>query len=116
MELGRGDTLRAVLSLYDVDADESDRVVRCCLHDDTKPSMSVNWGEGLWFCFVCGVGGSAVQLIMHKDHCSFVQAREKMRSMNLRVHSSNKSEGFLGSTVRRKGRERKRTPYKPSWR
>lgn len=34
-----------------------ERQFRCHVHDDTKPSASVNSVTGLWFCYSCGARG-----------------------------------------------------------
>lgn len=37
-------------------------VVRCPLHDDSDPSLTLNPERGLWYCFPCGVGGDGIRL------------------------------------------------------
>lgn len=47
----------------------------CCpLHQDTTPSLSFNDKTGLWYCFVCGVGGDVVELVMKLESISFQEA------------------------------------------
>lgn len=45
----------------------------CPLHQDKTPSLS--YGEsGLWYCFVCGVGGDMIELVMKVENLSFKEA------------------------------------------
>ena len=39
----------------------------CCpFHDDKSPSMSVDLGQGLWFCHACGFGGTVIDMHMRR--------------------------------------------------
>ena len=49
-------------------------VVRCPLHADKKPSMSVDPSRGVWYCFPCGEGGDAIQLVQRARRCDFKAA------------------------------------------
>lgn len=40
-------------------------VVRCCFHEDTTPSLSINLIEGYFRCFGCGAKGGDV-LAFHR--------------------------------------------------
>jgi DNA primase len=35
-------------------------LARCCFHDDTQPSLSINLPTGLFKCFGCGVEGDII--------------------------------------------------------
>lgn len=35
----------------------------CPLHDDKKPSLSIDDKKSLWYCFVCNVGGDQITLV-----------------------------------------------------
>lgn len=41
-----------------------EHLVRCPLHDDTDPSLSLNAEKGLWYCWPCGQGGDGIDLVM----------------------------------------------------
>lgn len=46
----------------------------CCpLHPDNRPSMSFN-DKGLWYCFVCGIGGDIVKLVMLVENLGFKES------------------------------------------
>ncbi len=49
-------------------------LVRCPLHDDHHPSMSLDTGKGLWFCFPCGEGGDGIKLYMRARRLNFAEA------------------------------------------
>ena len=49
-------------------------LVRCPLHDDHNPSMSLDIGRGLWFCHPCAEGGDAIKLYMRARRIEFVGA------------------------------------------
>ncbi len=36
--------------------------VRCPLHDDDRPSLTINPAQNVWYCFPCGIGGDAIEL------------------------------------------------------
>jgi hypothetical protein len=42
----------------------------CPLHNDTKPSLHFD-KRGLWYCFVCGVGGDMFNLVMRVKGTQF---------------------------------------------
>ncbi len=48
--------------------------VCCPLHDDHRPSMSLDTDKGLWFCHPCGEGGDAIQLYMRARRIDFAEA------------------------------------------
>ncbi len=48
--------------------------VRCPLHDDHHPSMSLDTAKGLWFCFPCGEGGDGIKLYMRARRLNFAEA------------------------------------------
>lgn len=45
----------------------------CPLHHDKKPSLHFN-DNGLWYCFVCGVGGNVINLVMLVENLSFKES------------------------------------------
>lgn len=48
--------------------------VRCPLHEDHKPSLTLNPTEGLWYCFPCGEGGDGLRLYMRARRVEFSEA------------------------------------------
>lgn len=46
-------------------------LLRCPLHDDQDPSMSIDVEKGLWYCFPCGEGGDGISLYMKTRRQSF---------------------------------------------
>lgn len=45
----------------------------CPLHSDKTPSFSYK-DSGLWYCFVCGVGGDIFELVMKVENLSFKES------------------------------------------
>jgi KaiC/GvpD/RAD55 family RecA-like ATPase len=43
-------------------------VALCHNHDDTKQSLSINWGEGLCYCFACNYKANAFQFATDVGH------------------------------------------------
>jgi len=51
--------------------------VKCPLHDDKKPSLSLSpelGRSGLWYCFPCIAGGDAIELWMRTHRTGFADA------------------------------------------
>jgi len=53
---------------------------RCPFHEDATPSLVVTPAKGLWHCFGCDLGGSAVDWVMRTQHVSFRHAVEVLRA------------------------------------
>jgi len=70
--------LSDVLARYGAEPRKPVCVIRCVLHEDTRPSMSVNCNSGLWHCFSCDEGGDSWSLIMRKEGCTFPEAKKLM--------------------------------------
>jgi hypothetical protein len=49
-------------------------VVRCPMHEDERPSLSLNPAKGLWFCGPCGDGGDGIDLVRRVLRCGFPDA------------------------------------------
>lgn len=49
------------------------RTALCPLHPDKRPSMSFK-DTGLWYCFVCGVGGDIIKLVMLVENLTFKES------------------------------------------
>ncbi len=50
----------------------------CPFHSERSPSFSVDPDKGLFYCFGCQKGGSAVQFLMELDKQSFPEAMEEL--------------------------------------
>ncbi len=48
--------------------------VLCPLHDDTRPSLTLDVDRGLWYCFACSEGGDGIELWQRVRSCSFAEA------------------------------------------
>ena len=46
----------------------------CPFHPDSKPSLKVNDGKGMFKCFVCGAGGDAITFVKDFTKVEFVDA------------------------------------------
>lgn len=46
----------------------------CPFHADTKPSLKVNDGKGMYKCFACGAGGDAITFVKEYKKLEFVDA------------------------------------------
>jgi DNA primase len=46
----------------------------CPFHNEKTPSFSVSQSKGIYKCFGCGKGGSAVNFIMEHEHSSYTEA------------------------------------------
>lgn len=53
----------------------------CPFHPDTKPSLKVNDGKGMYKCFVCGAGGDAITFVMAFKRIEFVDALKDIASI-----------------------------------
>lgn len=98
MEAGKsnGEALAKVLWYYNLipgTASLTQKIV-CPFHDDVNPSMIVNFEDGSWFCFGCGLAGDAkkfVKLMEQKyNKLNDLQAYQKY----LRILKSNKCSGI----------------------
>ena len=97
--------IEKVLDKYDIHLIRKKAL--CPLHDDHNPSMSVDLGNGRWYCFVCGVGGGPLQLIMKIEGVSYSEAKEIAANLGIRdIEKQRKnSRGVLKrSSQQRAGR------------
>ncbi len=57
--------------------------VGCCpFHGEKTPSLSVNSAKGMFKCFGCGIGGSAVNFVMEHEKLTYPEALKKIASDN----------------------------------
>jgi DNA primase len=53
--------------------------VRCPIHTETNPSLSIHLERGNWRCFACGeAGGDALELYRRARGLSFAQAAREL--------------------------------------
>jgi DNA primase len=55
-----------------------DLVGKCPFHDDDTASFVVTEGKGLWHCFGCHAGGTAIDWVMKVEGLTFRDAAEKL--------------------------------------
>ena len=48
--------------------------VLCPLHDDARPSLTLDVDHGLWYCFACSEGGDGIELWQRVRGGSFAEA------------------------------------------
>jgi hypothetical protein len=53
-------------------------VCKCPFHDDKTPSMSVDVGQGVWYCHACGFGGSVIDLVIRMKGVSVKEAMHQL--------------------------------------
>ena len=46
----------------------------CPFHDDSNPSLTFSVRKNRYRCFVCGASGGPIDLVMHYEHKSFLEA------------------------------------------
>lgn len=106
-----GEELAKVLWYYNLipDVASLNQKIVCPFHEDVNPSMIVNFEDGSWFCFGCGLTGDAkkfVRLMEEKYHkLNDLQAYQKY----IRILKSNKVSNIkldLNSRVKNKPMER----------
>ncbi len=54
--------------------------MRCTLHEDTKPSLTVSDEKGFWFCHACRVGGDAFEYYVRSRRLSHSAALAELRA------------------------------------
>lgn len=61
-------------------------VARCPFHNEKTPSFSVNPDKQFYYCFGCGVHGTAISFLMDYEHLEFPDAVEELaRGLGLTV-------------------------------
>ncbi|CAK0742851.1 DNA primase [Gammaproteobacteria bacterium] len=67
---------------------------RCPFHNEKTPSFSVNPDKQFYYCFGCGVHGTAISFLMDYEHLEFPEAVEELaRGMGLTVPREKGSGG-----------------------
>ncbi|WP_459962015.1 CHC2 zinc finger domain-containing protein [Nocardia sp. IFM 10818] len=50
----------------------------CCpFHGESRPSATVNFDDGRFHCFACGVKGDAIDIVRHEEGVSFAEAKRR---------------------------------------
>lgn len=65
MKIG-GKELAKVIYYYGLSELNETKIV-CPFHDDINPSMQVDFDEGKWFCYGCGLAGDALSFVMNME-------------------------------------------------
>ena len=64
-------------------------LVACCpFHEDDTPSLVVTPAKGLWQCFGCQAGGSAIDWVMRVENLEFLQAFKQLKAKYLPTSST----------------------------
>ena len=70
----------------------------CPFHDEKTPSFSVAPDKGIYHCFGCGKGGSALNFIIENEKLSFVEAVQQLGQqlgIPVELSGSDESSGFF---------------------
>ncbi|MCS7064238.1 MAG: CHC2 zinc finger domain-containing protein [Methylacidiphilales bacterium] len=70
------------------------RMCRCICGErrDTHPSVSLNEENGLFYCFICNKGGSALDFIMMAKKCTFKEAVQVLKEF---VEKNGRKEDYI---------------------
>jgi DNA primase len=76
--------------------------VRCVLHNDSHKSASIDTHNNLYFCFTCGKGGNAANIVCLIENLEFKdglkRAIEIAAGSGAEIRSGNKSRGNRRAT------------------
>lgn len=76
--------------------------VKCIMHNDSRASASMNTYDNLYFCFTCGKGGNAANLVCILENMEFKdglkRAIEIATGSGAAIRSGNKSRGNRRAT------------------
>ena len=70
----------------------------CPFHDEKTPSFSVAPDKGIYHCFGCGKGGSALNFIIENEKLSFLEAVQQLGQqlgIPVELSGSDESSGFF---------------------
>jgi DNA primase catalytic core len=71
-------------------------LIGCCpFHEDDTPSLVVTPAKGLWHCFGCQRGGSAIDWTMHGDGVEFLQAFKQLKAKYMPTSSTAAARPLL---------------------
>lgn len=103
------DELLAVLNHYDIPEPRyGEAPMKCPVHDDRRPSASINREKGLWHCHACGAGGDGVALLQANEGWSYGQAKDFLKTLTgdqpaseVRRRKPTKSKRWIPPKMRR---------------
>jgi DNA primase len=71
--------------------------VKCIMHNDSRASASMNTYENLYFCFTCGKGGNAANIVCILENLEFndglKRAIEIAAGSGAAIRTADKSRG-----------------------
>lgn len=75
----------------------------CCPFNNEKtPSFHIVPSKGIYYCFGCNKGGSAVGLVMDYEHMSYVEAlRYLAKKYNIEIHEKEETAEDIANRQRR---------------
>ena len=80
--LAHADIVDVISRFIDVKQKGKSYVALCPFHDDTTPSMQISKEKGIFKCFVCGTGGSAIKFVQEYKHISFFEALKEVADLS----------------------------------
>ncbi len=78
--LARTDVVDVIDSLLPLKKKGANYWACCPFHGEKTPSFTVNQDKQFYYCFGCGVSGSAIGFLMDYSHFEFVEAIEELAS------------------------------------
>ena len=110
----------AVFELYSIPwpSGSGDRRSLCPVHEESRPSASVNTETGLWHCFSCGAAGDAYTIVMMREGVKYTDAVTRVEGIadeggsSVRGTSDRESSRYLS---KRQGHTTGSQRYVPSW-
>lgn len=75
----------------------------CCpFHNEKTPSFHIVPSKGIYYCFGCHKGGSAVGFVMDYEHMSYVEAlRYLAKKYNIEIHEKEETAEDIANRQRR---------------
>ena len=75
----------------------------CCpFHNEKTPSFHVVPSKGIYYCFGCHKGGSAIRFVMDYEHMSYVEAlRYLAKKYNIEIHEKEETAEDIANRQRR---------------
>ena len=77
----------------------------CPFHNEKTPSFSVSPDQGLFYCFGCGAGGSAIQFLTRLEGWTFVETVQEL-ARRAGVTLPEPEDGRSADAVRRQRSEK----------
>lgn len=78
--------------------------MKCCFHDDTHASATVNFTDNAFKCFACDVQGDVYDIIMEREGLSFVKAVKFAEGISSKSGANVRSGSSSGSRLSSKSR------------